>query len=543
MIDILEVKRSLRILAPTVTESGLPSRVPVAVTLPIFMETALPRPCPSYPPNFVVSVLKRFGTAPPRVNRKMLRALKAFTRDFCEKNIKKISYEDVDFEGWLESWPQPRARKEELRKVWEADPYDDPSIVFRGTEIKSFMKDEPYPTYKAPRSINARSDWFKAYSGPLFDAINNVVLKALPQFIKTVPVLERPEELMEALWKLGHPVQVGDATSYEAHFTREVMEAVEFVLYEYCVEGCPSLEKQVEVIKSVLTGKQVLRFKYLTVMLEATRMSGEMNTSLGNGFTTLIIVLFLAFTNNAGEVSTRVEGDDNATCYQFPERAPTREDYKQKGWIVEIEKPSDISTASFCGNVFDPEDLIVVTDPRPHLANFGYSTKKYVKATYALRLQLLRSKALSLAHQYNGCPILGALGRRVCELTNHVRIRESVINNMELYKREQFRIYCKSPLPPPITIPSATRSLVERLYGITVEDQRQLEEDWSLLTLDSSFSIALCYPSLWDLNYDTYSVPIEQEWIPPLPVNYRELRQLIESFGKTTAEFCVAYYR
>lgn len=513
---------------------------PVAVSLPIHFNFALPKPCPNYPPNVVIALLKRSGTKPPKSSTIILAAIEQFVQSFCEQHFSPLESKDLDFDAWVEQINQSRARKDELIKEWYSNPEGCPLLDAKLAEIKSFIKDEHYEALKAPRAINARADWFKCYCGPFFDAVSKQVF-AMEYFIKTVPVLERPDDIMNELYDLVSKVLNMDATSYECHFTEEVMNAIEFVLYRYMGSGNDRVRERVEKILKVLEGTQNLSFKDISARVNATRQSGEMNTSLGNGFTTVMLNLFIAWIRNT-LIRLRAEGDDNLSIWQILGLAPTKEDWEEMGWLMKVEEPSSVCEASFCGNVFDPLDKVVVTDPRPALANFGWAGKRYVNANRATRLQLLKSKGLSMAHQYNGCPLLGAFGRRVVELTNHIRVSQRIVNNMCQYEREEYRLAVKDNLPEYKTPPDNTRDLVERLYNISVEDQIAFEEGVKSIELDCELDFSFIMPNLWRDFPEEHVEDVGKPWIPTFPQEEIRLRTFIQSFGETTAGFCRDYY-
>lgn len=408
-VDKNKLKPELRIKSCRKSHLSVIPRAPVAASLPVCFSFAMPKPCPNYPPNVVIALLKRSGTKPPESSTIILKAMSNFVQSFCEHHFVPLEYDSLDFDVWVEQINQSRARKDELIKEWYSNPEGCPLLDATLCEILSFIKDEFYEMFKAPRAINARADWFKCFCGPFFDAVSKQVFH-MQYFIKTVPVLERPEVIMDELYDMVSKVLNMDATSYECHFTEDVMQSIEFVLYRFMGSKNARVGERVEKILKVLAGTQKLSFKDVSAEVKATRQSGEMNTSLGNGFTTVMLNLFIAWIRST-KIRLFAEGDDNLSAWQIPELAPTKEDWEEMGWIMKVEEPSSVCEASFCGNVFDPLDRIVVTDPRPALASFGWTGKRYVNANRNTKLQLLKSKGLSMAHQYNGCPLLGAFGR------------------------------------------------------------------------------------------------------------------------------------
>jgi hypothetical protein len=272
-------------------------------------------------------------------------------------------------------------------------------------------------------------------------------------------------------------------------------------------------------------------------------MSGEMNTSLGNGFANLMIFLFTCKHCGCVVIWIFVEGDDGISAINVHSwgHTPTKKDFEDLGWDIKLEVHDTLNTASFCGMVFDPEDLIVVTDPRKVLATFGWCPKRYVGASRGVKLQLLRAKGFSMAHQYNGCPMIGALGRRLVQITEGVKIRKSILYSVEMYKREQLAEALKG-LPAEKSPGDNTRRLVADLYGVEPCDQIAFEDQIDKITLDCSFSIQIPFPEVWRENFIKYTAIKGERWCAPCPVSdQRKQLAQIASFGSTAQQFLTSY--
>ncbi len=444
---------------------------------------ALPHPDPSDSETMIAGVTKRFAVRPPEIDRNTLRRFGKFVDRWLEENFVPLSADtDLSFETWLAETDYPEWRKDELRKSYEED--TDLSKVDmkrlnrrqrRLLECKSFMKDEHYEKYKHARGINSRHDRFKCHAGPLFKAIEKVVY-AHPAFIKHVPVADRPKYIMDRLYRSGAKYLATDYTSFESLFRKIIMKKCEFKLYRYMLRHLTEVRKSL--LLKVLGGRNKCRYRNFVVELEATRMSGEMCTSLGNGFSNLMFMLFTCSEKGATNVVGVVEGDDGLFSMDGP--IPNEDDFKKLGLVIKAEVHLNIETASFCGMVFDIEDRLIVTDPRKVLCSFGWTGSEYWRAKPQTLLKLLRAKSLSLAYQYPGCPILGALAEYGLRVTACVEKdagwKDWFLNRrMNSYERERARQVMAS-IPRTMEPPTNTRLLVERLYGIPVNYQRRIEE-------------------------------------------------------------------
>lgn len=460
---------------------------------------ALPHPDPSDSNTLQAGVCKRFLMKPPKADRAELNNFNIFVRKWIRENLVPLdSHCDVSVETWLSKTSYPAWRKEQLLRKYNA--IQDPRAK-RLFMVKSFMKDECYPEYKHARAINSRTDEFKTLVGPIFKAIEKELFK-LDWFIKKIPVKDRASYIQEKLG-FGQRFFCSDYTAYESHFVREVMKACEWELYEYMTSALPDHEEFMYYVKEVIGGLNVCVFKYFKVEVEATRMSGEMNTSLGNGFSNLMLMLYLSEKAGLKNITGVVEGDDGLFTGIGP--FPKSEDFEKLGFTIKIEVVDRLSDASFCGLVFDPEDRVVVTDPIAEMCSFGWTTAQYARASKRRKMELLRCKAISLAYQYGECPILNALARYGLRVTTGYRAKLGNVNEWERDKFLEAKMYAGVLKRDPS---NNTRLLVERLYGITIENQMEIEKYLDglndLVELDLAI-IDHLIPKPWKHYYSNYA--------------------------------------
>jgi hypothetical protein len=173
--------------------------------------------------------------------RNFLEKLQIFTlKEIVALGIKPLTYlHDMSFETWLSKTNYPEWRKQELRKY----EVEITNLLQRNEHgklikfvIKLFMKDEFYVKYTDVRGIYARDEAAKITFGPWFKAIEEQIY-SLPDFIKHVPVRDRPKYIYERLNRPGGIYIATDYSKFESHFTKSLMLAVEFVLYEYILLG------------------------------------------------------------------------------------------------------------------------------------------------------------------------------------------------------------------------------------------------------------------------------------------------------------------
>lgn len=425
--------------------------------------------------TLVAGVRKRFLSKPPMKNRPLMRKLKRFVRGWLRKNMKPLAPDtDLTFEHWLEQTSYPLWRKEELRKAYlELPNLKDPKKKY--LQCKSFMKDEHYTAYKHARAINSRTDVFKCAVAPIFKAIEKELFKR-KEFIKKVPVLERAAYIRDMLYRPGSKYIATDYTSFEALFDSILMDCVEFELYDFMTEFLPGGEEFMELCRDVIGGRNRCQFKRFAVEVTATRMSGEMNTSLGNSFANLMLMLF-ACKEAGSKAYGVVEGDDGLFRIEGP--VPKTSFFEDMGLIIKLQEFDKLEHASFCGLVFDIDNLVICADPLKTMTSFGWASRNYLRVRNSRIQALLRCKALSLAYQYPGCPIVGELAHHVLRRTSHVRKSQidSLINSrlVTTWRREQYLEAVAHDIPyKPVA--NSTRFLVEDVFGCPVSTQLYYEK-------------------------------------------------------------------
>lgn len=337
-------------------------------------------------------------------------------KKFCERRVKE-KYDPLPKNTkfhpttWLaENTTYPAGRKQEMLLLFDISRN---ILTALDRAVKGFGKSETYiescdyfsclPSkfeYKPARAINAREDLFKLFAGPIFHEIEKIVYKD-PAFIKHVPVRNRPKYITEMLGKFRGPYLVTDYSTYERWFHPVVMDACEFVLYDHMLQNFP---EQASILRDTLTGINHISYRHFTMELDGRRMSGEMCTSLGNGFTNLMLAEFVAYESGQTIIGV-VEGDDGL----FYCSGPIDESlFAKLGFTIDIKHVPNLLQASFCGMVMS-SDQCAFADPYKKILNFGWSHSRLMNGGPKVRLGLLKAKALSLAYELPQCPILAQL--------------------------------------------------------------------------------------------------------------------------------------
>lgn len=417
---------------------------------------------------------KRVCRKPPPISRSRMYAFALFVRAWLRANITPFDPScDLDFETWLSTTHYSDARKAILRKLHEEDCRNptDPQV----SQVKCFIKDESYGEYKLPRWIMSRTDMFKTMYGPWIKKAEQALYEN-DAFVKHLDNTERMARI-DRLKKSGSKYIETDYTAYESHFVPWIMGICEFALLDHLFKFCPNYDLLRTMNRGVVGAKNHLRASRVLLDVYA-RMSGEMSTSMGNGFTNLMTMLFVCHENGT-EATGIVEGDDG--LFTAVGKEPTSDDFKKTGLTIKMNVHDDAADAGFCGLLFDGLAMDAVTDPTKVILNFGWTTRQYKHASPETMLALIRAKALSFLFQYPACPVITAFALRFVFLTACVSFYKllKVVKAMHLseYARENVsRALREHPVARPVSIYS--RLLMQRKFGLSVQDQLELES-WS----------------------------------------------------------------
>ncbi len=326
-------------------------------------------------------------------------------------------------------------------------------------------------------------------------------------FIKHVPVAQRPMDILTLLRHGSHYVET-DHTAFEAHIAPAFMRVSEIELYKYMIQNLPGHQELLKVLVTTLTGTNVCKFggkrgkRRLTAHIEGTRMSGDMCTSLGNGWTNLTLMAFTVH-ELGGEFDGRVEGDDGIFSIRGLQPGPCV--FERLGFRIKMQLRDTIMGTSFCGNVFHPDVCDNLTDAGKQLLKLGWTTSDLRFCGPNKRQELLKAKALSLQVTNAGCPILGSVARWVLRcLPKNIKADYSDYNWWE-----KERVTSSPPRDKPVD--DRSRLLYEQVFGVAIGAQKAIEawfdRQTQLRTIPLSVVSQLIKDDWVRAYHDTYSLP------------------------------------
>lgn len=443
------------------------------VSLGCHIEGACPPSADPYDARTLVGgVCKRIGCKRPDIDNRVLRDFRSFVRSFLQRNITPLPVGTrFSVAKWLAGTNYPMWRQSQIVAKWLRA---NMCISRRHISCSSFIKRESYYhdgwEFKEARTINSRSDAFKAFSGPIFAAIEEVLYRFDP-FIKHVPVADRAGYVYRRLHQAGALYIATDYTSFEAHFHPKILKACELQLYRHMLKNCVNGKRIADILCKVLAGPSTLRFGSLDAKVAGCRMSGDMCTSLGNGFTNYML---MAFACSRSGVTFRgvVEGDDGLFRVSGPVDAKI---FDKLGFRIKLEYHSSLASARFCSMVFSDDTLRVMCDPIKKLLNTGWTFSE-ARFSPKARRELLRAKALSLLCECPGVPVCSAFAKYLYRCTSG-RPRYSGLSGGKDWHEQSLDITeDRIAVGLKTTVSPADRELVERTYGLPVSAQLRIED-------------------------------------------------------------------
>lgn len=434
----------------------------------------------------------------PKIDPERLSRFKIFVRNYLHENycsLPPTSYCEEVVEHWLaQTKSYSNRRKEELRRTYLdrfADSHSHPVLKPSDYYCKSFIKREFYEDYKHPRLINSRSDAFKVVVGPYIKLIEEIVYRN-PYFVKGQRIDLFPEKLVKLV---GSPCYLEtDYSSFESGFHPDYTRVCELELFRHFLyENNRNIYSIIErCYGHYVKGKWSPRpekgfndeYKFSVV---GTRMSGDMWTSLANGFSNLMNMLFLCHDKGLDyrKIRGHVEGDDG--LFALPGPILTSDDFASLGFKIKMQYGGDLSHTSFCGNVFDPNEVKLIVGPE-QISRLGWTcSSNYLYVSEKKRLELLKAKAMSAYVTGKNTPILAVLCHRLLHL---LRDKHHLFDGVNAwYEKQALELYLE-PVSAPV-ISHASRMLYFLNFGIPINTQLRIERFIEQMELTDEIPIRL----------------------------------------------------
>lgn len=377
-------------------------------------------------------------------------------------------------ENWLSHSNYNTRRKNKLREL-NSIMQTQFRYNTRNFHCKSFIKAEFYPSIKEARIINSRTDYFKSYIGGIICYIQELVMK--DHFVKHLT----PDEIASKLDEVSrnYPfVYETDYSSFEGSFSKAFMQNVELQLFKHMLLNYPDYSEYLEIC---YRQRNFIHFRgMLTASFDGSRMSGDMWTSLANGFSNYCLVEWYMYKQSVRtgmfSYDFLVEGDDGfiATGVELDH---IQQDAQLLGFTLKCEKHRSKNDLSFCG-ICEYEGKLV-PDINRYLSHYGLCcdttiVKCFTSSSKRSRKHLMNwihSKALSLLAVSRGIPVLQAVAQQQLRLGGHFDPKYVDWWESQFY---DFSNVTQMKAEP---ITESMRRFVAERFSIPVDTQIRIEND------------------------------------------------------------------
>lgn len=429
------------------------------------------------------SLLKRVQpdpTLPQSQANHVRRARRQFARVMARERFRATR---LSFSAFLARAPSSK------RKLYEnaIESLKQQPLTWKDARVSMFAKAEYRTTSLAggpatkPRAIQARSPRFNAAFGVYTKAVYDVLMKwkgpkgRVRQRTRIFRSGMTPRQLGAAIAEkraqFKNPVVFNlDANSFDRSVDGDDLRMVDN-LYRTIFGG----DQELNAILALRHGRRIVNrgksSKGLKYRVVANRMSGDMDTSLGNSLLTFYVVLWAMLKHGIRKWDCMIEGDD---CLLFLEAGSLTEGqinaaYADLGWLCASTKALHLHEIDFCRGTF-----ITLADGVRHVrqAKRALSTLTccWRSNTDQEYRRMLKGKALGELAMARGVPCLQALCSAILKATGDVKAI-MVDTRMHGVKLAKLRLDGSS-----LPVTRQARVEYEMAFGITVAQQTTFEQ-------------------------------------------------------------------
>lgn len=374
--------------------------------------------------------------------------------------------------------------------------------------------------FKHARCIQGCPNFQKMHFGYIMHSIESVLFDwADPEigrspFCKHVKEEDQPEHIEECCAGSGKLV-VTDHSAFEAHNSVAAERACVMQFYHLMTRGLACHDQFMDYFLTVRGLKTTCKFKFCTIRVKGCRMSGDLDTSLGN---TLMNFMLMKHAAKAvgGYARGVAEGDDG--LFRVSHKFPKEDFFANLGFDLKIAETSTPGEAGFCSKFWSNTHR-PMREPIEFLARFGWSFSSCRHGGKKVTDGLLRAKAFSTAYSFGGCPILAAVAKTALRLTEGAKIRVEEFTWKQTEALGAFQDKGEGALIGKLTgVTLEDREMFFRLFNITPDEQELVEEHFQGLTNLEALTLPPCIetrmPASW-ARYAEYHVRhIPKGWSP-----------------------------
>lgn len=421
-------------------------------------------------------------------SRKEIKRFGVFVNNFIHSHYEPLEYMPLSHklqDTWLDNSKYTIKQKEKFHKILQE--YFDSGLTLhhyindndklhsRIYECGTFIKKEFLTEEKFPRLINPRPDEFKAFVAPYIKEIEHRVIYN-EHFIKGKLPNEVVDRMKEIQSKYLHLYET-DFSSFEGSFSVEFQDVCERALFDYMLQFNPHIKSMVD---ECYTGRNVLILGATKdkITFKGSRMSGDMWTSLANGFSNMMIMQYCAMLSHkrvSDDFDFMVEGDDGLIGSNY---AIDFGIVKKLGFSLKCVEACDTNDLSFCGHRYSPSGDHFV-DAVAQLTKFGWAYEtavidNYSENTTKYEAALMRAKALSLLVNAGGMPIVQPLCEQIILLTEGIKVERK---HFDRWLDMQYDVSKLDHLTFRKDITKDNREYFANLYGVNITEQLKIEQE------------------------------------------------------------------
>lgn len=270
-------------------------------------------------------------------------------------------------------------------------------------------------------------DEFKVAAGPWIAALELKCRDVLPIFIKGLTPEEKAARI-ERLYQRALTAFELDFKRFDRSLSTELLRATEHRIYSYC------LPRDIASMMTLQLTSRVRTRNNASYIVDGTRMSGDVNTSIGNCLVVACIMTAMKLPMDA----FLVEGDDMLAVITDREKARVDLSILEKLGLGPKPRFIEPSEAEFCSRRLIPtvNGPRLCRNPRREIARVGFS----------IHGETNEDKLLRGVHEWQGIPMLGPMYEQLSSL-------------------------------PVTTITQEARTAFQTAWGISQDEQQRFEED------------------------------------------------------------------
>jgi len=351
-------------------------------------------------------------------------------------------------------------------------------VAARDAEVKMFLKDDKYaPEYariKAPRCIQYRDKRYCLELARYLQIIEGRVYAAEDEFghrliAKGRNHHQRGSDLLAKASEFADPYYLLlDASNFDAHVSSGLLK-IEHRVYKGLTKRS-ARQRLRWLLKQQLVNRGRTK-NGTTYTTPGTRMSGDMNTGLGNSI--LMAGMLGSYLDDSGvKGAVYVDGDDSVVVIDQSDVCkllPVKEYFLTFGMEMKYEATSELSQVDFCQcrPLWVDGSLVMSRDPRRVLVRPLWTTRTMGRA---LAGRYLRGLGLGEVAVGWGQPLAAALGKQLYALG------EGKPWSYEYHPGMKAREYGRIDSPTPSF---STRMSYFETWGVSPEEQIAIERSIS----------------------------------------------------------------